>query len=236
MFTVAIIGPDGVGKTTVSRQLEHTLSLRAKYVYMGVNLESSNLVLPTTRLLLELKRARGGRPDMAGPPDPTKVKPRPKGIVRRTASGIKSTLRLVNQVAEERFRQLVVRYYLLRGYVVLFDRDFFADYYAHDIGRSAKGRPLTSRIHGFLLERFYRRPDLVICLDAPPEVMFARKGEGTLELLESRRQEYLRLRGTVQRFDLVDATQPLGDVIAEVSHRIHDFSETFGKQKRFARC
>jgi ABC-type branched-subunit amino acid transport system ATPase component len=51
MFTVALIGPDGAGKTTIGRRIEHTLPLPVKYVYMGVNLDSSNHMLPTTRLL-----------------------------------------------------------------------------------------------------------------------------------------------------------------------------------------
>ena len=57
MFTVALIGPDGAGKSTVGRELERRLSFPAKYIYMGVNLESSNLVLPTTRLILGIKRS-----------------------------------------------------------------------------------------------------------------------------------------------------------------------------------
>ena len=97
VFTVALVGPDGAGKSTIARQLVgHKLPLPVKYVYMGVNLDSSNLVLPTTRLILEIKRARGGRPDMAGPPDRTRVKPRAKGMVKRVAAGLKSGLRLAN--------------------------------------------------------------------------------------------------------------------------------------------
>ena len=56
MFTVALIGPDGAGKSTIGRKLQEISPLPMKYVYMGVNLESSNLVLLTTRLLLEIKR------------------------------------------------------------------------------------------------------------------------------------------------------------------------------------
>ncbi len=223
MFTVALVGPDGAGKTTISRQLEHLLPMPAKYVYMGVNLDSSNLVLPTTRLFLEIKRARGRRPDMAGPPDPTRVKPRPRGLIKRIAAGLKSGLRLLNQLGEEWFRQGIVWYYRRRGYVVVFDRHFFSDYYAHDIANDDPHQPLTGRIHGFFLKRLYPRPDLVIFLDAPPEVLFARKREGTLELLERRRQEYLRLRGQVKHFVTVDATRPQDEVTQAVVKHILDF-------------
>ena len=62
--------------------------------------------------------------------------------------------------------------------------------------RRVAGRCLR-RIHGYNLRRLYPRPDLVILLDAPAEVFFARKGEGTLESIESRRQEYLAQRDDV---------------------------------------
>jgi thymidylate kinase len=226
MFTVALIGPDGAGKSTIARRLVNDeLPLPIKYVYMGVNLDSSNLVLPTTRLILEIKRARGGRPDMAGPPDRTRVKPRPKGMVKRVAAGLKSNLRLANLMAEEWFRQGLVWYYQRRGHIVLFDRHFFSDY-AHDIAGNGARRPLAERIHGFMLARFYPRPDFVICLDAPAEVLFARKGEGTLELLERRRQEYLHLRGVVKHFATVDATQSEDEVTREAAGLIWDFHRT----------
>lgn len=226
MFTVALVGPDGAGKTTIGRRLESLLPLPTKYIYMGVNLDSSNLVLPTTRLFLEIKRARGRRPDMAGPPDPTKAKPRPKGPVKQMAAGVKSTLRLVNQLGEEWFRQSLVWCYQRRGFVVVFDRHFFSDYYAHDVANNDPKRPLTGRIHGFFLEHFYPKPDLVIFLDAPPEVLFARKGEGTLELLEHRRQEYLRLRGQVKHFVTVDASKPQDEVAQAVTQHVLDFYQS----------
>jgi thymidylate kinase len=225
-FTVALIGPDGAGKSTIGRKLEHQLPLPVKYVYMGVNLDSSNLVLPTTRLILEIKRALGGRPNMAGPPDPTRIKSRPKNIVKRVAAELKTSLRLVNLMAEEWFRQTLVWYYTFRGYIVLFDRHFFSDYYAYEIANNHSERPLANRIHGLMLKHLYPKPDLVICLDAPAEVLFARKGEGTLEFLEHRRQEYLQLQAVVPHFATVDATQPEEEVTRKVAALIGDFYRT----------
>jgi thymidylate kinase len=223
MFSVALIGPDGAGKTTIGRRLEYTLPLPVKYVYMGINLDSSNLVLPTTRLLLEIKRMFGKRPDMAGPPDPARIKSRPKGVVKRAAVSLKSSLRLANLLSEEWFRQGLAWYYQRRGYIVLFDRHFFSDYYAYDIANTGRGRMLSSRIHGFMLEHLYPKPDLVIYLDAPAEVLFSRKGEGTLELLEHRRQEYLQMRSLVEHFAVVDASQPEDHVAHHVTELIWDF-------------
>lgn len=222
MFTVALIGPDGAGKTTITRRLAQEMTLPVKYVYLGINLETSNLVLPTTRLLLEIKRARGGRPDMAGPRDPERAKPLSKHPLKRAMSELKAGLRMANQMAEEWFRQSVVWYYLHRGYIVLFDRHFLLDYYYYDVV-STKERPLANRLHGFMLNHFYPRPDLVICLDAPAEVLFARKGEGTLESIDRRRQEYWQLRGLVEKFVIVDATQSEVKVLQDVDAIIKDF-------------
>lgn len=222
MFTVAIIGADGAGKTTVTHQVLEELPLPAKHVYMGVNLENSKLVLPTTRLLLEVKRLRGKRPDMAGPPDPTRRKAQSKNLFKRILSEVKTGLRMANLMSEEWFRQAVISLYKRRGNVVLFDRHFFIDYYAHDIA-GGKGIPLANRVHGLMLKYLYPRPDMVIMLDAPPEVLFERKGEGTIELLERRRQEYLQFGEIMNNFHVVDATQPLNDVVSDVSSIIQDF-------------
>jgi thymidylate kinase len=64
------------------------------------------------------------------------------------------------------------------------------------------------------------KPDLVIFLDAEPEVLFARKGEGTLELLAQRRADYLQLRDVVPAFEVVDASQPLERVVEQVADRL----------------
>ena len=222
MFTVAIIGADGAGKSTVTRQAIQQLTIPSKYIYMGVNLESSNLVLPTTRLYLEFRRLRGGRPDMLGPPDPTRAKPKSKHPIKRFLSTAKTSLRLTNLMAEEWFRQCLVWLYQKRGNIVIFDRHFFIDYYAHDIA-GGKNIPLPNRVHGWMLKRFYPRPDLVIMLDAPPEVLFARKQEGSIELLEVRRQEYLYIQNVIPDFYEVDATQTLEVVTTEVIEIIENF-------------
>ena len=223
MFTVALVGADGAGKTTVGRYLAQTAELRIKYVYLGINPEASNVMLPTTRLWYALKRARGRKASMAGPRDPSQVKSPPKGILKRTKAELKSGLRLLNQLGEEWYRQGIVWRYLRRGYIVLFDRHFLFDYYFYDVADSTQDRLLSSRLHGQILERFYPRPDLVIFLDAPAEVLLARKQEGTLETMEHRRQEYLQLQELVPNFVIVDATQPQERVIQEVVGLIEGF-------------
>ena len=225
MFTVALIGPDGAGKSTIGRRLQQISPLPMKYVYMGVNLESSNLVLPTTRLFLEIKGRRGQRPDLSVPRNVDGQSQARQGLTKRAAGGLKSALRLVNLMAEEWFRQLIVWYYKLRGYSVLFDRHFYIDYYDHDIASTDSKRSLTSRIHGFVLQKLYPKPDLVIFLDAPTEILYARKPEGTIRLLEDKRQEYVRLREIMKNSVVVDVSQPFDTVVSQVCELILNFHQ-----------
>jgi len=72
----------------------------------------------------------------------------------------------------------------------------------------------------------FPRPDLVVYLDAPVEVLLARKGEGTLESIARRQEDYRSLAGEVERFAIVDADRPLDEVIADVVAEIVAFAGT----------
>ena len=223
-FTVALIGPDGAGKTTVARQLEQVLPVPVKYMYMGVNPDSSNYLLPTTRAVQALRRRRGVKPDTSGPrdsraPDPAVA----RGKVQRGLRSARSFVRLGNRLAEEWHRALVASRHRRRGSIVVFDRHFFADYYAYDVAAQPR-RTASRRLHGFILSRLYPRPDLVIYLDAPAEILLERKGEGTLESLERRRREYVELGRILEGFAVVDANRPLDTVTRDVAGTIETFS------------
>lgn len=215
MFTVALIGPDGSGKSTISARLLSECPIPIQRVYMGINRNESNFSLPTTRLIHWIYRRTGRRYHQGGPRTTTAARqPAPKNPVVRVFRHIKSGLVLTNLIAEEWYRQLVSWYFMRRGRVVIFDRHFYVDYYHYDI--EAEDRAWSDRIHGYLLEHFYPRPDIVIYLDAPAALLFARKGEGNLALLEKRRQDYLDMRDKVTHFEIVDASRPVDQVYSDV--------------------
>lgn len=220
MTTVALIGPDGAGKTTIAARLPDVLPVPVRYLYMGVSAESSNVLLPTTRIVRRLKRATGAAPDTAGPPSHGPRTPRSRSFIKRRMRDARSVLRLGNRFAEEWYRQWLAWRWQRSGAVVVFDRHFFIDYHAYDV--AGEDRSLSQRVHGIVLARFYPRPDLVIYLDAPGDVLLARKGEGTVEALEARRGEYRAVRQLVKDFVEVDATQSLEAVTADVADAIRD--------------
>jgi thymidylate kinase len=215
-LTVALVGLDGAGKTSVAARLPKVLGRPTAYVYMGVNAESSNRLLPTTRFIEAIKRRRRGTD---GPKRKAGSPPRAPGRRSPLRAPIRATLgilRLANRIAEETYRQRIASRDRARGKVVILDRDFLFDFHAADI--VVRGpRPLARRLHGMYLQRFYPRPDLLLFLDAPADVLFARKGEGTIESLTRRRDDYHAALSLVPRHEVIDATKSLDEVTAEVA-------------------
>ena len=218
-FSVALVGADGAGKTTVGRALVERFPERIEYLYMGVNPSASNRQLATTRLLNRVRGRTTGRSTSRAERSGSA-----RMSVRQLVRTALTPVRLLHRLSEEWYRQLLAWRTMRDGTIVLYDRHFFFDYFATDIDRRAQGRSLSRRIHGLVLERAYPRPDLVIYLDAPPEVLLARKGEGTLESLAARRRDYRAFRSEVAHFVEVDATQPLDDVLTDVERLVGYFA------------
>ena len=220
--TVALIGCDGSGKTTIAKLLLETCPLPIKYVYMGTSVESSNFSLPTARLIHRWKVYRHKRAlQKSGKTVPQKVTLH--GVEHRVdrRGRVGAFVRLCNRVSEESFRQLVSWILQLRGYVVLYDRHFLFD--ACPTASKSSHLRLTDRIHIWFLRRMYPRPGLAILLDAPADVLYTRKQEVPLEYLESNRAELLAKSEFAKHFVRVDATQPLDDVLETVRGLISEY-------------
>jgi thymidylate kinase len=226
MTTVALIGADGAGKTTVARCMQDGGRVPVRYLYLGVYAEASNHLLPTTRLSRWVKR-RQGRVEDHGPPPAVEALTATAQARRPPLKALKSWAKLANRVADEWYRQGVAAWLERRGHIVVFDRHYLADFAAHDMDRGAR-LPPERRLHGWLLRRFYPEPDLVVFLDAPAETLLSRKGEGSHEDLQRRRADYLALAGRVRRFVVVDAAQPLADVVEAVERELRAAATTAG--------
>jgi len=213
MFSVALIGPDGAGKTTLTARLRQSSAIPVKCLYMGINIEASDHALPTSRLVAYFKRRQKTEFGEYRCGDDS---PPGGGNAKRGLGGwLWATGRLINRLLEEWYRQLLSWGYQFRGYAVVYDRHFLYDFTLDGI--DGEKQPADKRIHRRLLENCYPRPHLTIYLDAPADVLFARKGEKTLKELDRRRQAFLQLGHRTKNFVRIDATRPVDIVYAEVS-------------------
>ena len=166
-ITVAILAPDGAGKSTVVAGIQQTFYFPVYTTYMGLY---------------------------------------QKGGSRRSTAGILGTGFLYRLIQQWR-RYATARYQQARRKLVIFDR------YTYD-SLLPSGKPLTrlQQWRRWLLAHACPAPNLVILLDAPGEVLYARKKEHSVELLESRRQSYLNLQTEVPQTVVIDATQDMQTV------------------------
>ncbi len=67
------------------------------------------------------------------------------------------------------------------------------------------------------------RPDLVVLLDAPPEVLWSRKQEVAFEEVGRQREGYLRVARELPSAVVINATQSPSDVIGSTMNEIVEF-------------
>jgi thymidylate kinase len=222
MFSVALLGPDGVGKTTIARRLVETSALPAQYLYIGPNYDAANYVLPITRWWV--KRAQRAAGETAAQGATTQRRSVRKSI-RRWLGGVHG---LLQGTLHQLYLHLVARYLLYQGYVVVFDRHLTLDYQL-TLDREKQPFSLRRGVRWVLYRAVCPDPDLVICLDAPPEVVFARKQELSLAVLAERRRQYRSLDGKVKHLAVVDASRDLELVVDDVRQVVSDFDRNFGR-------
>jgi len=226
MATIALIGADGSGKTTIAKMLLESPPAKMKYLYMGLNIESSNYALPTSRLIFYLKLLKYKKKNK----NLKNVKLKnlslhdieeDRTVDKRGKLG--AFARLANRMAEAWYRQFISWVFQLSGYVVLYDRHYLFDASSNHLAEESKNQRLTAKIHWWLLNNMYSKPDLVFLLHAPPEVLFERKGEADIEYLKKRTENFMRVGSKLKNFIIVDATQSIDKVYADVYNKSKEF-------------
>lgn len=224
MFTIALVGGDGAGKTTIANAMIESSGLPMKYLYMGLSTRSSNHALPTSRLVLFLKRQiYKKRMKKSANPLLDEMPASQLEYSEETHGWIWNTARFLNRLAEAWYRQLISLSYQLHGYVVIYDRHFFFDTAPGIINSRDQSLLLLDRLYFWFMSRWYPRPTLTIFLDAPPDLLYRRKGEATPEYLEQQRVVFLDQGKKLDHFFRVDASQPFDKVLGEVIQHIKDF-------------
>jgi len=193
-FWVVVLGPDGVGKTSVLDRI-------------GDNLVPAFRRKAPFHLRPHLGR---GKAALSSPvTDPHGACPR---------GGLLSTAKLFYFLFDYVFGYaLQLRPQLVRSTLVLFDR-YFHDLLADPRRYRYGGAIWLARLVG----RWVPKPDLWVLLDAPGEIVVARKGEVSLVEATRQRQAYRDVLAPFQNVARVDASQPLEAVVREVEDHILD--------------
>ena len=226
MATIALIGADGSGKTTIAEMLLKSPPVRMKYLYMGLNIESSNYALPTSRLIYYMKLLKYKRKNK----DLKNVKLKNMSLHELddnrnvdTRNKIGAIARLLNRLAEAWYRQIISWIFQLRGFVVLYDRHYIFDSSTNHTGDELKKQRFSTKLHRWMMNNVYSKPGLVIFLHAPAEILFARKGEADIEYLEGRTQSFMKAGKKFNNFVVVDATQEINKVFEDTNSEIVNF-------------
>lgn len=107
---------------------------------------------------------------------------------------------------------------LFRNGLVIIDR-YYYDFFV-DLRRYRLNLPQWIVKLGFV---FVKKPDLVFCLDADPEILQARKKEVSFEECTRQREAYRALAKKLPNGHVIDASQPLDDVVRDVQTIVLNF-------------
>ncbi|HEX5539384.1 MAG TPA: hypothetical protein VFX01_06315 [Methylophilaceae bacterium] len=114
----------------------------------------------------------------------------------------------------------------LRSTLIIFDR-YYQDLLADPV-RYRYAAPLKL---ARLLGRLLPQPDMVFILDAPPEVLQARKQEVPFAESQRQRAAYLALAREFRHASIIDSSQPLDQVVNDILSRITAFLESRTAQR-----
>ena len=191
---VAILGADGSGKTTVLEAIR----ARSPRAFVGVNVFHW--------------RPGVTRPSRGAGPVTNPHAQRPRGFFISIA---KLADLLLDWIVGYWTRLVHLR---AKGYLVAFDRHYL-DIMVDPVRYRYGGPAWLARLAG----RLVPKPDLVMLLDAPVELLRHRKQEVPAQETARQRKAYLDLVRGLRNGHVVDASKPAPEVVSQVEEIIFDW-------------
>lgn len=205
---IVFVGPDGCGKSSITSALRRefrSATITTDIVYLG---PWGQYKLPFIKILNAL-HIKPYRPEDKAKYRNRKIELKTPGAFSRFWRDVKGRTFYLALAAELWFRYVVlVLPKLRRGRIVLADR------YVYDILIGYKNRPMDyfNGIRQWIC-RTYPQPDLVVLLDAAPEIIHARKPQFNVPQLVDIRQRYQELGRTLD-FHTLDTSVSVSTSLA----------------------
>lgn len=224
--SVALIGPDGVGKSTIIEELIKSLPFGIKTVYMGWSDHSNTLKLPTSRWLYNRynkpkqasneQQAQGTKStestSSTTPSEPTKKSP-PKKLTWKQWPGV------INEILEQYTRYFYAKFYQLRGYYVLYDRYVYDQFIYNATTDESLLKP-QDKILGNFFKRYFPSPDITVLLSGNASVIHKRKDELSIDKIAKRIELYENLGVNDASFHIVSVEQSIESEVREISNLV----------------
>lgn len=198
-LTVAFIGPDGCGKSTIMTKLigDHLgWFIKSKYFYWRP------FLLPRIRRLIPFIKER----------DETNVQQRHLNTKQTTIGLIVSVLKLAYYVLDYVIGRLKYQSSCAKGGLVIFDR-YYHDLlvYPERFGLSLSQRIIT------LFSWLVPKPDLFFYLDVSPRILLRRKEELPLDEMTRQVNAYRDLSaGYLSNVHMIDATMSIDEICRKI--------------------
>lgn len=193
-MTIALLAPDGAGKTTLARNLAEDPYIKAQVIYMGRSRGSQSTNLHIADWL------RRNFPQYFGD-NPAADRP-----------FLFRALNYFLSLTEHWYRLALGIYHKLRGRFVVFDRYMYDSW----LNPQQKQKPFHDRI----FEIAWPNVDMAVVLDAPGRVLYERKREHSPEFLEQQRRKYMLMKERIPNVSFVNAARTEAEIKQQVSFLI----------------
>jgi|GEM_PF-2584040 len=203
---VALLGPDGSGKTTLANEIAKKKAFNSKYVYMGNN----NHILPTRRVL---KLIFGNRNSKNNKPKSGMRNSNQDATIPVKGKGreVIAVLRFVHDLIDYYLRYYIYNYLnSKKGWLVINDRYIYDMLLSRDI---VYNLPIVKKI----ILRFYPAPDFAFILKAPAEIMLIRKGEHTINILNAMEEKYRTFSEYLQNCFYIPTNNSIDESVNQIS-------------------